>query len=216
MKKKGQRGKAAADQDMVRLTLFPAWLHVSLGIHTCCWLHAAHIFCLVVHQSTAAQSRQHISVIIAPACSAVLSTVCLLLFLLCACCCQELETERVAFGDVVHAPPEVALKRKHWVTNSKAQQQQQQQQQGGRKATPGSSGKKHTSKQRPPKQQGAEVCWLANVCLVTVALLGIELQWWLLVFCMQYLWVALLTTLCQYFCRAIIGPAQAASALRSG
>jgi hypothetical protein len=30
---------------------------------------------------------------------------------------------------------------------------------------PGGSGKKHSSKQRPPKQQGAQVCWWAIACL---------------------------------------------------
>jgi hypothetical protein len=62
---------------------------------------------------------------------------------------QELPSDRVAFGEVVHAPPEVALKSKHWAAN--AQQRQQQQQHG--------SGKKQ-KQQQPPKQQ-VSLCTLA-------------------------------------------------------
>jgi hypothetical protein len=73
---------------------------------------------------------------------------------------QEFQTDRVAFGDVVHAPPEVALKSKHWAANAKKQQQQQQQQQQQASKQPGSH--KQQQKQRPPKQQAPQVSWVVK------------------------------------------------------
>jgi hypothetical protein len=81
---------------------------------------------------------------------------------------QELQTDRVAFGDVVHAPPEVALKSKHWAANAKKQQQQQQQQeQKQQQASQQPGSHKQQQKQRPPKQQAPQVSCVAKTPHIT-------------------------------------------------
>jgi hypothetical protein len=62
-------------------------------------------------------------------------------------CPQELPADKPAFGEVVHAPPQVALKSKHWAASSK----QQQQQGTGRQLAAGVS-KKHKWQRQPQAQ----------------------------------------------------------------
>jgi len=72
---------------------------------------------------------------------------------------QDLQSDRPAFGEVVHAPPVVALKSKHWAAGNKQQQQpqqQQQQQHSGAHAAKGSS-RKSRQKQGMPTQERAKV-----------------------------------------------------------
>jgi hypothetical protein len=63
---------------------------------------------------------------------------------------QDLDVDRPAFGEVVHAPPKVHLKRKHWdPAASKAAQEQQQYQQAGAKQ----QWQRQQQQQRPKQQQ---------------------------------------------------------------
>jgi hypothetical protein len=81
-------------------------------------------------------------------------------------CChlQELDVDRPAFGEVVHAPPKVHLKRKHWdPAASKAAQEQQQYQQAGAKHH---QQQQQHNKQQRQKQQAPTVKRQKQVCSI--------------------------------------------------
>jgi hypothetical protein len=72
---------------------------------------------------------------------------------------QELDVDMPAFGEVVHAPPKVHLKRKHWdPAASKAAQEQQQHQQAGARLQQQQQRPKQKQQQAPAVKRQKQVC----------------------------------------------------------